>query len=158
MLGYLPVTKLEGIKNDEQRRRAQVNLFHICMRDILKPLRDTAADGVVLTSGDGVRRRCHPLLAAYIGDYPEQVLVTGIKNGLCPKGKLDKTLFGTENKCELRDIDEAVEVLQSRNTHPDGIEGYVADCKSIGIKPVNTFWMDYPHCDIYQALTPDIQP
>lgn len=100
--------------------------------------------GVILTSGDGVRRRCHPLLAAYVGDYPEQVLVTGVKYGWCPKGTLDKDFFGTENLCELRDIDKAVAALKKRDTHPDDATGYVNACKAADVKPILAFWRDYP--------------
>ncbi|KZV66206.1 hypothetical protein PENSPDRAFT_689159 [Peniophora sp. CONT] len=156
LLGYLPVAKLEGITNDEKRRRALCNIFHTCMRDLLKPLRDVAEDGVVLASGDGVRRRCHPLLAAYVGDYPEQILVAGVKSTLCPKGKLDKKFFGTEDHCELRDADAIVKALKHRDTHPNDLRGYIDGCQAVGVKPVNTLWKDYPHCDIYLAITPDI--
>ncbi|KZV62326.1 hypothetical protein PENSPDRAFT_591568, partial [Peniophora sp. CONT] len=156
LLGYLPVTKLDGIKNEEQRRRALINLFHVCIRDILKPLRDVATDGVIMASGDGVRRRCHPLLAAYVADYPEQVLVTGVKNSHCPKGTLNKNRFGTEDPCPLRDVDATVKALNRRSTHPNDYEGYIAACAAVDVKPIKAFWTDYPYADIYQALTPDI--
>lgn len=156
LLGYLPVTKLEGIKNDEQRRRALTNLFHVCMTDILKPMSDVAAEGVIMASGDGVRRQCHPLLAAYVADYPEQVLVAGVKNGHCPKGTLPKDLFETEIPCPLRDVDAAVKALNRRTTHPNDYQGYIAACAAADVKPIKAFWTNYPYADIYQALTPDI--
>ncbi|KAG5221678.1 Para aminobenzoic acid synthetase [Salix suchowensis] len=40
--------------------------------------------GIKLTSGDGATRRCHPIYATYVGDYPEQCLVTGVITGDCP--------------------------------------------------------------------------
>ncbi|KAH6908393.1 hypothetical protein BKA70DRAFT_1029384, partial [Coprinopsis sp. MPI-PUGE-AT-0042] len=40
--------------------------------------------GVEMRDGAGFVRRGHPILAAYIGDYPEQVLVTGVKTTDCP--------------------------------------------------------------------------
>ena len=84
LLAYLPVTRLEHIKSKEGRRRAVANLFHACMKKILEPLRKPAADGVEMMSGDGAVRRCHTIFAAHVGDYPEQVLVTGCKTGECP--------------------------------------------------------------------------
>lgn len=84
LLGYLPTSKLHHISNLASRRRAVGNLFHACMKDILSPLEEAGRDGVVFVSGDGAARYCHPIFAAYIGDYPEQVLVTLVKSGLCP--------------------------------------------------------------------------
>ncbi|KZV71346.1 hypothetical protein PENSPDRAFT_577930 [Peniophora sp. CONT] len=156
LVGYLPVTKLEHIKNAKVRRRAQANIFHTCMIDIFEPLRAVAQDGVVLTSGDGVRRRCHPLLAAFVGDYPEQVLVTGIKSGLCPKGKLDSTLFGDLIDCEPRDPKVVLEALRTRDKLAEDPEAYVEACAGVGIKPIKPFWEHWPHADIFAAIMPDI--
>lgn len=76
LLAYLPTTSLEHIKNKSARRRAVANLFHACMKRILEPLEDAGENGILLTSADGKVRRCHPILAVYVGDYPEQLLVT----------------------------------------------------------------------------------
>ena len=84
LLAYLPTAKLGHIKGKTARRRAVANLFHGCMKKILEPLQRPGEHGVEMASGDGVIRRCHPIFAAHVGDYPEQVLVTGIKSGECP--------------------------------------------------------------------------
>ncbi|KAI0070846.1 hypothetical protein K474DRAFT_1607906 [Panus rudis PR-1116 ss-1] len=83
LLGYLPTTKLEHIRNKSARRRMIANLFHYSLRKIVKPLKTAGVEGVIMESGDGVCRRKHLILASYIGDYPEQVLVTGVKSGDC---------------------------------------------------------------------------
>ncbi|KAJ6609765.1 hypothetical protein B0H10DRAFT_2295525 [Mycena sp. CBHHK59/15] len=79
LLAYLPTSKLEHISNKASRRRVLANLFHSCMGKILEPLK------TAVVSGDGVARRGHPILAAYVGDYPEQVLVTCVKTKDCPQ-------------------------------------------------------------------------
>ncbi|KAF8263319.1 hypothetical protein EI94DRAFT_1772973 [Lactarius quietus] len=58
LVGYIPTSKLEGIANKA---------------------------GIVMMGGDGIWRRCHPILASFIGDYPEQALVTCMYQGCCPK-------------------------------------------------------------------------
>ncbi|KAH9169515.1 hypothetical protein EDB89DRAFT_2115055 [Lactarius sanguifluus] len=68
LIGYIPTTKLEGITNQAARCRALANLFHSCMRKLLAP--------VTLLHGDGIWHRCHPIFAVYVGDHPEQALVT----------------------------------------------------------------------------------
>ncbi|KAJ6617772.1 hypothetical protein B0H10DRAFT_1948107 [Mycena sp. CBHHK59/15] len=40
---------------------------------IMAPLKTAGADGMTVVSGDGVARRGHPILAAYVGDYPERI-------------------------------------------------------------------------------------
>ncbi|KAJ6611025.1 hypothetical protein B0H10DRAFT_2193152 [Mycena sp. CBHHK59/15] len=85
LLVYLPTSKLEHMTVKASRRRVLANFFHTCMSKILEPLKDAGKDGMVVVSGDGVARRGHPILAAYVGDYPEQVLVTCVKNMDCPQ-------------------------------------------------------------------------
>lgn len=84
LLAYLPATKLNYITNKAACRRALANLFHRCMGYILRPLAKAGREGIYLTSGDGAVRRCHPIMAAFVGDYPEQLLATLIKTGKCP--------------------------------------------------------------------------
>ncbi|KAJ3711136.1 hypothetical protein DFJ43DRAFT_1154481 [Lentinula guzmanii] len=75
LVGYLPTTRLEHIKNAASCRQSLANLFHTCMRTIVQPLEDAGATGLVIASGDGVKRHGHPIFAAHVGDYPEQILV-----------------------------------------------------------------------------------
>lgn len=84
LLGYLPTGKLEHISNKSKRKRVYANVFHACMRVIVEPIKDAGEDGVLMASGDGATRRVHPLYAAYCADYPEQLLVNGLKNFQCP--------------------------------------------------------------------------
>jgi hypothetical protein len=42
---------------------------------------------VPMMSGDGIWCRCHPILANFIGDYPEQTLVTCTYYSECPNAK-----------------------------------------------------------------------
>ena len=87
LLAYLPTTRLLEVRNKAARRRTLTNLFHACMSRILEPVKQAGKDGIKMASGDCVMRRCHPILAAYVGDYPEQCLVTGIYTGNCPTCK-----------------------------------------------------------------------
>ncbi|TFY52166.1 hypothetical protein EVJ58_g10163, partial [Rhodofomes roseus] len=71
LIGYLPVTRLGHIQNDDTRRRAISNLFHACLRQALAPTCEPGRTGVAIASGNGTVYRCHPVFAAYVGDYPE---------------------------------------------------------------------------------------
>src|SRR5258708_12269405 len=76
LLGYIPTTKLSSISNKAARRRALANLFHVCVREVLGPLTSYGESGLEMSSGNGIWRQCHLIVAIYVGNYLEQVLVT----------------------------------------------------------------------------------
>ncbi|KAJ3870603.1 hypothetical protein F5051DRAFT_447434 [Lentinula edodes] len=57
LLAYLPTTRLQHLPTKAAQRRAVSNLFHACMGSILAPLKSAGIDGIIMTSGDGVRQR-----------------------------------------------------------------------------------------------------
>ena len=76
LVGYIPTSKLEGIANKAARRRSLAKIFHSCMRHVLGSIKAYGERGLVMMGGDGIWRHCHPIFASFIGDYPEQALVT----------------------------------------------------------------------------------
>ena len=152
LLGYLPATRLENIQNQSSRRRALANLFHACMGKILQPLESAGITGVELATGGGVVHRCHPLLAAFVGDFPEQCLVSCSKH--CPRCPVAKDELGKDYCLPARDVSPILEALHSLH---DGPAVYAKACEAAGIKPVvNPFWANLPYANIFQSITPDI--
>ena len=47
-----------------------------------------------MVCGNGRVHRNHPLFAAFIGDYPEQILLTGSVTGECPRCDVDHDSLG----------------------------------------------------------------
>jgi len=155
LIGYLPTTQLLHVSSAASRRRMLANLFHHCFSRILNPLKDAGNTGVEMTGGDGITRRTLPLFACFVGDYPEQVLVTGCKTGQCPKCDIDRTKLGDLNTpSSYRDLQK---VLDALSTFDDNPAGYSAACSKAGIKPiVHPFWEFLPCSDVYLSLTPDV--
>ena len=156
LLAYIPSTRLEHITNKAARRRTLANLFHTCLSRILKPLRKAGIEGIDIVSGDGVTRRGHPILALYIGDYPEQLLVTCCKNGTCPRCDIPRNDVGasTDPKRPLRDLENILAALSKADGNP--VE-FARACREAGIKPVvEPFWVGLPYVNIFQSITPDI--
>ena len=86
LLGYLPTTPLHHVSSTASHRRMLANLFHYCFSRMLEPLKSLDQTGPIkMSSGDGVVRRTFPIFACFVGDYPEQVLVSGCKTGDCPR-------------------------------------------------------------------------
>ena len=157
LLGYLPTSRLEGVTNASARRRQIANLYHACMKGILGPLEAAGEEGQLWASGDAVIRRCHPILAAFIGDYPEQVLVTCTYSGQCPVCEVPNSDFGAVNdppEGQFRDLNTALNALASFDDDPGE---FLKACQDAGIKPViDPFWKDMPYCQIYRSVTPDV--
>ncbi|KAG1847789.1 hypothetical protein C8R48DRAFT_615382 [Suillus tomentosus] len=155
LLAYLPTTRLEHIANKASRRRAVANLYHACMSRVLAPLKTAGVDGLVMSSGDGARRRCHPLFACFVGDYPEQLLAAGVKSMECPKCDVPTDeLESNTAQCDIRDLHAVLDALALID---EGDLAFVQACRAAGIKPVvHPFWEDLPYTNIFQAITPDV--
>ncbi|TBU41221.1 hypothetical protein BD309DRAFT_868732, partial [Dichomitus squalens] len=156
LLAYLPTSRLQHIKNKAARRRTLANLFHACMTRVLAPLASAGVTGMRVASGDGVVRRGHPILATYIGDYPEQLLVTGCKTGECPKCPINRNDVGesTDTSRPLQDLER---ILRAVSAIDEGPRAFTRACAEAGIKPIcRPFWADLPYTDIYLSITPDV--
>ncbi|KAJ3996010.1 hypothetical protein F5050DRAFT_1799862 [Lentinula boryana] len=155
LVGYLPVTSLEHIKNAASWRRSLVNLFHTCMRTIVKLLEVAGATGLVIASGDGLRRHGHPIFAAHISDYPEQVLVSCCISGHCPQCTIPRQRIG-ENT-EPHPFRHLRSILEALSTVDHSASAFIKACQDANIKPVfEPFWVHLPYSNVYLAITPDI--
>ncbi|KAG1902029.1 uncharacterized protein F5891DRAFT_1144149 [Suillus fuscotomentosus] len=155
LLAYLPTSKLDHITNKAARRRTATNLFHACLRCILEPLKVPGEDGVAMASGDGAVHRGHPIVACYSADYPEQLLTTGVKSGECPKCDVPHKELGSPHfPVNLRDLNA---ILAALSLVDEDYDLWRRACQECGIKPVfKPFWLDLPHTNIFQSITPDV--
>ncbi|KAJ7856057.1 hypothetical protein B0H14DRAFT_3085330 [Mycena olivaceomarginata] len=154
LLGYLPTSRMKNIKNKSARRRILGNVFHACMAHILAPLKEAGKTGIPMTSGDGVTRRGHPIYATFVGDYPEQVLVTAVKTGECPTCEVPRNELGEDTDFPLRDLEAILTALDALD---EGPTIYAQACADAGIKPIyHPFWEGLPYTNIYRAISPDI--
>ncbi|KAG2071645.1 hypothetical protein BDR04DRAFT_1128078 [Suillus decipiens] len=144
-----------NIPKEIRRKPSAANLYHACMSRILSPLEKAGLDGLVMQSGDGVSRHCHPLFACFVGDYPEQLLATGIKTTECPKCDIPPDeLESSTTPFEIRNFDAVLEALTTIDV---GALEFVQACRKAGIKPiVHPFWEKLPYINIFQAVTPDV--
>jgi len=154
LLAYIPTTKLGGITNKAGRRRAIANLYHSCMQVILGPITAAGETGITMMSGDGIWRRCHPIFASFVGDYPEQVLVTCTYNGRCPKCLVPPDQLGNGARFPLRDYNR----VRDMYLFSDGdAHVFHSACREADQKPVfHPFWESLPLTDIFVSITPDI--
>jgi hypothetical protein len=124
------------------------------MNLITTPLVDAGASGVTMATGEGVCYRCHPILACYIADYPEQVLVCCCKNTECPKCTISREGIGDgRHNYPYRNLQKILQAL----SYVDDIPRFREECKKAGIKPTfEPFWEKLPYSNIFLSVTPDI--
>ncbi|KAI0071914.1 hypothetical protein K474DRAFT_1606079, partial [Panus rudis PR-1116 ss-1] len=146
LLGYLPCAKLECFPEDERAVKGY-QLFHDCMRSLLEPLIDAGKKGVEMVCADGKIRRVFPLLAAYLADHPEQCLVCCCKESRCPKCLVPSKEREQRVHSALRNPAETNTALKAINS---------LHFKQYGLRPINPFWTNLPHCNIFDCITPDI--
>ncbi|KAH9170412.1 hypothetical protein EDB89DRAFT_1853464 [Lactarius sanguifluus] len=154
LMGYIPTTKLTSLTNKAGRRRALANLFHACVQVILAPIAGYGETGVTMKSGDGTWRRCHPIFALFVGDYPEQILVTCTYSGQCPKCAVPHNRLGEFVRFPLRNYDRAT---QTYSLVDEDVHVFHAACREVGLKPIfHPFWESLPLVNIFVSITPDI--
>ena len=106
-------------------------------------------------SGDNSVRKIFPILATYVGDYPEQVMVSLVKTGNCPIcPALCNKIDNWESNLKPHDTHKIIEMF---NTIDKGAAEFTKACADAGIKPVQCmFWKNLPFVSIYHSITPDI--
>lgn len=129
----IPVDDLACITDEEQRREARWQLFHKCMEAILEPIQAVSRQGEEMRCADGGVRRVHPILAAFMGDYPEQCLVTCARDGRCP-----------------------ICLVPRNKKVGDYEQGHLGTIDALGIRPTRPFWRNMPFVDIFGCITPDL--
>ena len=154
LIGYIPTTKLAGITNKAARRRALANLFHSCMEKVLGPICPYGETGLAMMSGDGIWRRCHPIFAAFVGNYPEQALVTCTQYRRCPKCLVPPNQLGDFQRFPARSYVDATDTYLLAS---EDIRQFHAACREHGLKPVfRPFWSALPLVNIFLSITPDV--
>ena len=103
---------------------------------------------------DGIWRRCHPIFAAFVGDYPEQALVTCTYNGCCPKCLVPRGQLGEFRSYQSRLLGDAIDTYRLA----DGdVHAFHKACRETSLKPVfHPFWETLPFADVFLSITPDI--
>ncbi|KAF8596468.1 hypothetical protein BDV93DRAFT_548345 [Ceratobasidium sp. AG-I] len=84
ILGYLPVDSFKDVTEKSLRTELRGELLHHSMQAIVEPLKAASRDGVLMWCADGRLRRVYPILAAFVGDWPEQNDVSCMVRSGCP--------------------------------------------------------------------------
>ncbi|KAI0754751.1 hypothetical protein C8Q80DRAFT_1226925 [Daedaleopsis nitida] len=143
-------TTLSRFSGDKQAWPSY-RLFHACMEAILQPLIKAGNDGVEMVCSDDAVRQVHPILAAYIADHPEQCLITGCQENFCPKCSVHSSKLGDPTFSSIKDPEIIWQTIASAAQGEKPPE-----FKDLGLRLIDPFWRNLPHCDIFSCITPDL--
>ncbi|KIN92671.1 hypothetical protein M404DRAFT_172847, partial [Pisolithus tinctorius Marx 270] len=144
LIGYLPISKLECFEK-KTRSLAGYRLFHHAMSLLLRPLGDTGHNGKVMICADGCLRRVHPILAAYVADFPEQCLVACSKESRCPLCLVQSNKQGDRGEWACHSMADTLKTLQRKRKN-----GQSRRFDDEGLRAVfEPFWKDLPFTNIF---------
>ncbi|KAH9021931.1 hypothetical protein EDB84DRAFT_1511344 [Lactarius hengduanensis] len=146
-IAFLAIPKRDRGDDSPRFRVFKRQLYHASLAEVLSPLRPWMTTPVVRRCPDGHFRRVIFDLIAFIADYPEQMMLTGLIQGWCAKCTALSTNLDvyavprTPNYTEtLRDI------LDSRTLWDEhGIDDDIVP-----------FTSNFPRANIYQMISPDL--
>ncbi|KAM6491514.1 hypothetical protein JOM56_013083 [Amanita muscaria] len=148
---FLPIPKASRTERDSVTYQAFVRqLYHACLEYIylpLLPFMTTTPD--IVQCPDGHFRRVIYGIGPFIADYPEQVWLTTIVSGWCPK-------------CDALP-NQLDETKQARN-HTEAITDYVIESFDPGViwddygirTDVVPFTHRFPRANIHELISPDL--
>lgn len=122
------------------------------MRTLLNPLVEAGKEGILMTCADGFIRRIFPILAAFVGDYPEQCLVVCCMENRCPRCMVQPKKRGDQRSDLPRTEGSYLSVMRQME---NGDEPFEFEYE--GLREIHSpFWADLPFTDIFSIITPDI--
>jgi hypothetical protein len=138
-------------------------LFHQALKHTLLPLEEAGRAGVQMVDGHGDMRHCFPLLAAYLGDYPEQILVNIAPYDASPVTMATRNDTGAAKRFPERTygdimgpLEELREEFGEENTAEKTITYHVR-ASALGLSAIREpFWEHLPHVQPNKMITPDI--
>jgi hypothetical protein len=156
-IAHIPIVEFENDTNI--RTTLQSRFFHQCMRIVIDSLIDAGKDGVHLTDAKGHVRNCFPRLAAYIADYPEQILVNVAALNNSPTSIAGYEELDNPTPLPPRTRNWIVQQIGrvTALVDPQAVEAYTNVAKKYGLNGVHKpFWIDLPNYEPENAIAPDI--
>jgi hypothetical protein len=136
---------LQGGKNTDE-------VWHSAVGIVLSPIWNLyiTGPGLKWNCADGFQRQCYSLYAAWVGDYPEQVMIAQVSYGSCPMCEIPKGAPMQHSTCQVldnsRDLYVYSELLDETNNDV---------LHTLHVHPIhNQFWQ-FPLGCVYQLWQPD---
>lgn len=156
LLALLPVPpKFKSDKaHDDQQREVNRHTLHATLEQLLSPLQAPGKNGIELSCADGKRRRCFPVLAAWIADHEEHMTLHNLARNSCPKCEVPPEQLGQLGTYPVRDHMAYQEVISRHELYGDTAP--IEVLASIGLKALYNGLWNLPRISLNQLQKPDL--
>jgi hypothetical protein len=157
LIGYIPVVHFDD--NRDLQGTLINRLFHQCMAIILQSLVKPGRFGMHMADAAGNVRKYYPLVAAYLADYPEQILINVAAGNASPVTLAGYDELGDPEPSPPRTREWILQKIEDicAIVDPADIKKYLNEAKDAGLNGVNEpFWKDLPRYQPELAICPDI--
>ncbi|KAG8824557.1 hypothetical protein FRC19_001546 [Serendipita sp. 401] len=157
LIAYIPIVKWKD--SDHLHSTLTARFFHQCQEIVLDPLIRLGTNGKMMADSNRFVRHCVPVIAACIGDYPEQLLINIATYNSSPVSiagfhELDSPI---EQPLHTRDWILSQIVMVSTQVDPTDISAYTETAKAFGLSGVHKpFWENLPGYQPELTMSPDI--
>ena len=132
-------------------------LVHETLDFVLKPLKVTAAVGIMMSDPIGNLCYCFTPLVAYIADTPEQCLVAGVSPKASPVSIATYKDFGDADPHPQQTATKTLEEIERACTEANlnNFEEFLKVCRCLLLNGVHMpFWHNWVLCDLSIFLPP----
>ena len=105
-----------------------------------------------MVCADGCMCWVHPILAAYITNFPKQCLVGCNKESRCPHCLVKSENHGNPEESTCRSMVDMLKTLRRRRRNKQSMKFDLEGLCTV----YEPFWKDLPFTDIFACITPDI--
>lgn len=158
LAAYLPIPKFQGVSAIVQSTLL-ARVYHICISIITQSFTLAERDGHTMPGPDGNIRICHPVLASWIADLPEQRLIACVSAGQSPTSTATQAEFGDYEQRPCRTREHTLSRIDAVLTrvNPASIPTYAREAGLLGLNGVfKPFWRSWGSADPSRFLTPDV--
>ncbi|KAN0138098.1 hypothetical protein V8E53_003987 [Lactarius tabidus] len=135
--------------NDPAFRKFKQQLYHSSISAVLESLHRGMDAPVVCRCPDGHYRRVIYDIGPFIADYPEQVMLSGVVQGWCPRCTSKSSNLDRERGRRTRALTDLLVDT------PEFSSAELWDQYGIN-NDIIPFTNDFPHADIHESLSPDL--
>lgn len=157
IIGYMPVVSWDAPA--KIRTTLTNRLFHQCAKVIFQSIIDPGLKGTPVTDSAGHVRYCFPRLAAWLADYPEQIMINCAAGNTCPTTLAGYDDLGSSNVAEPRTTEWILQRIGEamRDTEPENIQKYQETAHEYMLNGVHKpFWENLPGYRADLCVSPDI--
>ncbi|KAG1842818.1 hypothetical protein C8R48DRAFT_780930 [Suillus tomentosus] len=157
LTALLPVPKFLH-KNKRLRGVLADRLVHQCLDIVLKPLKEAALHGTMLSDPVGQSRYCFTPLASYIVDTPEAMMLACVGGKTSPVTMAMYKQFGDSFRHEPRTASTTlaqISVVRTR-ADPSDLQAFFREAQKFRLNGVfEPFWWDWVLTDPSHFFTPE---